>query len=77
MGGRVINFYHSFGEYDTLVIYEMPDDVSAEAFTIAVAAPGFLKAIKTTLLMTPERAMEAMRKAGTTPYQVRLMDILA
>ncbi|MCL5962360.1 MAG: GYD domain-containing protein [Chloroflexi bacterium] len=72
LGGKLICFYHCFGEYDTVVIYELPDDASAGAFAISVAAPGFLKAVKTTVLMTPEEAMEAMRKAGAVPYQVSL-----
>ena len=68
LGGRLINFYYSLGEYDTVTIYEAPDDTVAAAFAVSVAAPGFLKAVKTTVLMTSDQAIEAMRKAGAAPY---------
>jgi len=68
LGGRLLSFHYCFGEFDTVLIYELPDDATAAAFAISVAAPGFLKAVKTTKLITVNEAMEAMRKAGGAPY---------
>ena len=47
-------------EYDILLIADMPDNASAAAFSIAVSAGGSVKACKTTPLMTPAEAVEAM-----------------
>jgi uncharacterized protein with GYD domain len=69
LGGRLVSFYMSFGEYDALVIAEMPDNISAAAVSIAAAAGRAVKAIKTTPLMTVQESMEAMRKAGQAGYR--------
>jgi len=69
LGGKLVSFYMSFGEYDALVIAEMPDNVSAAGVSIAAAAGGAVKAIKTTPLMTVQESMEAMRKAGQAGYR--------
>ena len=69
LGGKLVSFYMSFGEYDAVVIVEMPDNVSAAAVSIAAAAGGAVKAIKTTPLMTVQEGMEAMRKAGQAGYR--------
>lgn len=69
VGGRLIDLYYHFGEYDGVVILEAPDDTAANAAVIAVTTPGHLKATRTTRLFTVEETMEAMRKAGGIPYQ--------
>jgi hypothetical protein len=46
----------------------MPDNVNAAAFSIAAAAGGAVKSIKTTTLMSIEEGMEAVRKAGGAGY---------
>lgn len=67
--GRVISFYNSFGEYDVVLIAEMPDNQAAAGLSIAAAAGGALKAIKTTPLMTVQEGVGAMRKAKQARYQ--------
>lgn len=69
VGGRLVDFYYHFGEYDGIVIIEAPDDTAATAAVIAALAPGHLKAVRTTRLMTVEEGMAAMRKAGTISYK--------
>ncbi|NIO69510.1 MAG: GYD domain-containing protein, partial [Anaerolineae bacterium] len=59
LGGKLVSFYMSFGEYDAVVIADMPDNISAAAVSIAAAAGGAVKAIKTTPLMTVREGMEA------------------
>ncbi len=68
-GGRLESAYYAFGDYDVVAIVEVPDNVSAAAFSLALNAGGALKAAKTTPLMTVEEGMEAMRKAGGTGYR--------
>jgi uncharacterized protein with GYD domain len=69
MGGRLIAFYNTFGEYDGLAIFEAPDEGTAAAVAIAAITPGHLKSFKTTLLLTAEQGVEAMRKAGEATFR--------
>jgi uncharacterized protein with GYD domain len=69
LGGRLENAYLSFGDYDVVVIAEMPDAISAAAFALATSAGGALKAIKTTPLLTIEEGIEAMKKAAGVGYR--------
>lgn len=69
LGGKVEGAWLAFGEYDAILICQMPDNVSAAAFSMAASAGGAVKAVKTTPLMTMEQAMDAMRKAGGAGYR--------
>lgn len=69
LGCRLVSLYYHFGEYDGLVIFEAPDDTTANALVIAATAPGHLKATKTARLMTPGEAVGAMRKAQGAGFE--------
>jgi uncharacterized protein with GYD domain len=68
-GGKLLSFYYAFGEYDVVAIMEAPDNVSVSALAIAVAGGGAMKAQKTTVLMSVEEGLEAMRRASRTGYR--------
>ena len=68
-GGRVHSAWFAFGKYDIVAIFEMPDNVAQAAISIAFAAGGAVKALKTTALMTIEEGIAAMKKAGGTGYK--------
>ena len=69
LGGKIGGFWMSFGEHDIVGILEMPDNVSVAAFSMAVAAGGACKNVKTTPLLSVEDGIEAMKKAGTSGYK--------
>jgi uncharacterized protein with GYD domain len=69
LGGKVINGYFAFGDYDIVAITEMPDNVSAAAMAIAFAAGGSCKSVKTTPLLTTAEGIEALRKAADAGYR--------
>ena len=69
LGGRVECGYFAFGEHDVVVVCEMPDNVSAAAFALAVAAGGTVASYRTTVLLTSDEAVEAMNKAADSSYQ--------
>jgi len=69
LGGRIECAYLAFGDYDIVIVVDMPDNVSAAAFSIAAAAGGAVKAVKTTPLMTLAEGIEAMRKGGGAGYR--------
>jgi len=69
LGGRIVNAYFAFGDYDFILIAEFPDNVSAAALAIAAAAGGAVKSIKTTPLMEANEGLEAVRKAASSGYR--------
>lgn len=72
LGGKLVGGWMSFGDYDVVLIAELPDHVSAAAIAMAAAAGGSLKAIKTTALLNSDEAFAAAKKAagsGYTPVQ--------
>ena len=69
LGGKVERFWLSFGDYDVIGIIDMPDSVSAAAFSMAVAAGGACRAVRTTPLLSATEGMEAMKKAATCGYK--------
>jgi len=69
LGGKQGKLYLSFGDYDIVGIYEMPDNVSAAAFAFAIASGGACKSVKTTPLLTSEEGVAAMKKAGSSGYK--------
>ena len=69
MGGRLVSFYNSFGEYDGVIIFEAPDESAAAATLMAAITPGHVKALKTTVLLSAEQGVEAMRRAGEQTYR--------
>jgi uncharacterized protein with GYD domain len=69
LGGKVLTGYFAFGEYDLVAVLDMPDNVSAAAFSIAASAGGAVRSIKTTPLMTTREAMRAMRAAKRAGYR--------
>ncbi len=69
LGGTIQSAYWAFGEYDIAAIFQMPDNVSAAAISMAFSAGGAAKAVKSTPLMTMEEGVEAMRKAAEAGYR--------
>lgn len=45
LGGRIVNAWFAFGDYDIVLITELPDNVSAAALAIAASAGGACKSI--------------------------------
>ncbi len=68
-GGKLIDSYFSFGDYDVVAIIEMPGNVESAAFAISVAAKGAVKAFKTTPLLTAKEGVAAMKAAGAGAYE--------
>ncbi|HUB50739.1 MAG TPA: GYD domain-containing protein [Terracidiphilus sp.] len=69
LGGKMVGSWFAFGEYDLVVVIEMPDNVSAAAWSLAIAAGGALKSVKTTPLMSIEEGLEALKKAPESGYK--------
>lgn len=64
VGGKMIGAWLSMGEYDIVLIADVPDIESMAGIALAVAAGGGVRAGKTTALMTGAQGVEAMKKAA-------------
>ena len=67
-GGRLIDYYFSFGDSDVIVISEAPDNVTAASAVIAIAKAGAVTDVKTTVLMSYDDGIEAVRRSGSMGY---------
>jgi uncharacterized protein with GYD domain len=69
LGGKMHNLYLSFGDYDVVGMFDMPDNASAAAFAVAIKAGGACKAVKTTPLLSASEGVAVQRKAATATYK--------
>jgi uncharacterized protein with GYD domain len=69
LGGKIETAWFAFGDYDIVVITEFPDNISAAAIAIAFAAGGACKSVHTTPLMSPDEAVQALKKARECGYR--------
>ena len=71
VGAELVVAAFPFGEYDVLVVYEAPDDMTAAAVAMAVAAAGDVKSGKTTRLLSGQEWLESLRKRRIVTRKVR------
>ena len=69
LGGKLLAWYYTWGDYDVVVLFDVPSNINAAAVSMAVAAGGAVKGIKTTPLMTPEDGFDAMLLAQGAGYR--------
>jgi uncharacterized protein with GYD domain len=62
LGATILVAGFPFGEYDVLVVYEAPDDMTAASVAMAIAAAGEVKSGKTTRLLSGQEWLESLRK---------------
>ena len=62
LGATLVVAGFPFGEYDLLVVYEAPDDMTAASVAMGVAAAGEVKSAKTTRVLSGEEWLESLRK---------------
>ena len=69
IGGKLHGFWYAFGEHDGYNLWEAPDNVSMAAAAIAIGSGGALSSIQTTVLMTVEETVAALKKASSISYR--------
>jgi uncharacterized protein with GYD domain len=62
VGAKLVVAGFPFGEYDVVVVYEAPDDLTAASVAMAVAAAGEVKSGRTTRLLSGQEWLESLRK---------------
>ena len=63
VGGKHHGFWYAFGERDGYNLWEAPDNVSMAAVALAIGGGGALGSFETTVLLTVDETMDALRKA--------------
>jgi uncharacterized protein with GYD domain len=69
VGGKLHGFWYAFGTHDGYNLWEAPDNVSMAAVALAISAGGALSSLETTVLLSVDETMEALRKAGEVSYR--------
>ena len=69
VGGTLHGFWYAFGDHDGHTLWEAPDNVSIAAVALAITGGGAVTDFETTVLLTVEETMEALRKAQQIQYQ--------
>ena len=69
VGGRLHGFWYAFGDHDGYNLWEAPDNVSMAAVALAITGGGALSSFETTVLLTVDETMVALRKAEQVGYR--------
>jgi len=69
VGGKLHGFWYAFGDHDGYNIWEAPDNVSMAAVALAISGGAALSSLETTVLLTVEETMDALRKAKKIQYK--------
>jgi uncharacterized protein with GYD domain len=62
LGATLLVAGFPFGEYDVLIVYDAPDDMTAAGVSMAVASAGEVKSAKTTRILSGQEWLESLRK---------------
>ena len=69
VAGRLHGFWYAFGTHDGYTLWEAPDNVSMAAVALAISGGGALSSLETTVLLTVEETMDALRRAEQVQYR--------
>ena len=69
VGGKLHGFWYAFGEHDGYCLWEAPGNVSMAAVGIAIMSGGALSKFETTVLLTVDETLAALRRAQSIGYR--------
>jgi uncharacterized protein with GYD domain len=69
VGGKLHGFWYAFGAYDGLTLWEAPDGVSMAGVALAIGSGGAVTNLETTVLLSIEETMAALRTAQKVTYR--------
>jgi uncharacterized protein with GYD domain len=69
VGGKLHGFWYAFGAHDGYTLWEAPDNVSMAAVALAISGGRALSSLETTVLLTVDETLDALRKAAQVQYQ--------
>jgi len=69
VGGELHGFWYTFGPHDAYTLWEAPDNVSMAAVALAITGGGALSSLETTVLLTVDETLDALRRAHEVRYR--------
>ncbi|TXS57647.1 GYD domain-containing protein [Streptomyces sp. t39] len=69
VGGQLHGFWYAFGTHDGYTLWEAPDNVSMPAVGPAISGGGALRSFETTVLLSVDETIEALRRAEAIRYR--------
>ena len=69
VGGRLHGFWYAFGTHDGSSLWEAPDNVSMAAVALAIGAGGAVSSFETTVLISVDETLDALRRAEGIRYR--------
>ncbi len=69
VGGQLHGFWYAFGSHDGYNLWEAPDNVSMAAVALAITGGGALSSFETTLLLSVDETLQALRAAEQVRYR--------
>ena len=69
VGGHLHGFCYAFGAHDGYTLWEAPDNVSMAAVALAIGSGGAVTDLETTVLLSVEDTLEALRTAQGVTYR--------
>ena len=69
VGGTLHGFWYAFGPHDGVTLWEAPDNVSMAAVALAIGSGGAVIDLETTVLLTVEDTLDALRTAQGITYR--------
>jgi uncharacterized protein with GYD domain len=69
VGGKLHGFWYAFGEHDGYTLWEAPDNVSMATVALALSGGGALHSLDTTVLLTVDETIDALRKVRDVGYR--------
>ena len=69
VGGTLHGFWYAFGEHDGYTLWEAPDNVSMAAVALALSGGGAISALETTVLLSVDETLDALRKVEGVGYR--------
>jgi uncharacterized protein with GYD domain len=69
VGGRLHGFWYAFGAHDGYTLWEAPDNASMATVALALSGGGALSSQETTVLLSVDETLDALRRAGQVGYR--------
>jgi uncharacterized protein with GYD domain len=69
VGGKLHGFWYAFGPHDGYTLWEAPDNASMAAVALALGGGGAIRSLETTVLMSVDETLDALRKAAQVRYR--------
>jgi len=69
IGGKLHGLWYAFGDHDGYALAEAPDNTVTASILLTLTGSGKFRSLSTTVLLTVEETLDALRRAQAGPFQ--------